>query len=143
MRLLMVVGFVLGVTSTQAAAQAINFGNDSSQWANDGACDDPRFSGPGLTTTPLLPEDILADATDCLSAFAAGTLTLRGVAPDGQIDFGDDSGTWANDNACDDMRFEGPAMTNTDLLQDEIMRDATDCREGFAAGKLSLVGIGR
>ncbi len=127
-------------TITPALAQAINFGDDSSQWANDGECDDGRFTGAGLTATPLLEEDVLADATDCRNAYDAGRLTLLGVASDGQIDFGNDSGEWANDGECDDMRFAGLGMTLTPLLQDDIMRDATDCREGYAAGRLKLAG---
>lgn len=118
----------------------VNFGDDSSEWANDGECDDGRFTGAGLTATPLLQEDVLADATDCSEAFVAGRLSLLGVAKDGSIDFGDDSGEWSNDNECDDMRFAGPGMTTTPLLQDDIMRDATDCRTAFEAGNLTLAG---
>ncbi len=59
-------------------AQSINFGDDSSEWANDGECDDMRFAGPGMTTTPLLQDDIMRDATDCRDAFAAGLLKLAG-----------------------------------------------------------------
>ncbi|MEM7779792.1 MAG: hypothetical protein AAF697_05285 [Pseudomonadota bacterium] len=55
---------------------SINFGDDGGDWANDGECDDPRFRGPGMTTTPLLDEDIMADATDCRSAYNRGELTL-------------------------------------------------------------------
>ncbi len=118
----------------------INFGNDSSEWANDGECDDGRFTGPGLTSTPLLQEDVLADATDCRNAYNAGQLRLLGVAEDGTIDFGNDSGDWSNDGECDDMRFAGPGMTATPLLQADIMRDATDCRQAYDAGRLTLAG---
>ncbi|MEJ8562871.1 hypothetical protein QTO30_17740 [Yoonia sp. GPGPB17] len=131
----------LGFT-TPAMAQDINFGDDSSDWANDGECDDGRFTGEGLTSTPLLEEDVLADATDCRTAYEAGKLTLLGVAADGSIDFGNDDGEWSNDGECDDMRFEGPGMTSTPLLQDDIMRDASDCREAFEAGQLALRGQG-
>ncbi|QZH74328.1 MAG: hypothetical protein JY451_11620 [Erythrobacter sp.] len=61
-----------GATQTE-----VDFGDDSSQWANDGECDDPRFEGPGMTTTPLLDSDIRHDATDCREAFERGDLTLR------------------------------------------------------------------
>ena len=123
-----------------AAAQQINFGDDSSEWANDGECDDGRFTGAGLTATPLLEEDVLADATDCRTAYEAGKLRLLGVGKDGTIDFGNDSGEWSNDGECDDMRFAGPGMTLTPLLQADIMADATDCRDAFAAGQLRLAG---
>jgi len=54
----------------------VDFGNDDGAWANDGECDDPRFKGPGMTTTPLLDDDIKADATDCRTAYENGDLTL-------------------------------------------------------------------
>jgi hypothetical protein len=55
----------------------IQWGNDSSKYARDGECDDKRFTGPGMTTTPLLDSDIQHDATDCRAAYNAGRLTLR------------------------------------------------------------------
>ena len=54
------------------------------------------------------------------------------------VDFGDDNGAWANDNECDDSRFEGPGMTATPLLDEDIRHDATDCRTAFEAGQLQL-----
>ena len=62
--------------STEAAA-SVDFGDDTSQWSNDNECDDKRFDGPGMTSTPLLDEDIGHDATDCRTAFEAGRLQLR------------------------------------------------------------------
>ena len=47
---------------------------------------------------------------------------------------------WSNDGECDDMRFAGPGMTATPLLQADIMRDATDCRQAYDAGRLTLAG---
>lgn len=134
------------------AQQTIDFGDDSGDWANDGECDDKRFEGAGMTTTPLLDEDIGRDATDCRTAFEAGKLTLRADAPAipsraapavqttsaGGIDFGDDSSQWANDDECDDKRFVGPGMTSTPLLDSDIGKDATDCRKAFEAGRLTL-----
>jgi hypothetical protein len=55
-----------------------DFGTDTSTWANDGECDDPRFEGPGMTSTPLMDEDRFADATDCRAAWMAGQLSLSG-----------------------------------------------------------------
>ncbi len=118
----------------------VNFGDDNGEWSNDGECDDPRFEGPGMTQTPLLVEDVLHDATDCEQAFVAGRLTLRGVDADGAVDFGDDSGEWANDGECDDMRFKGAGMTATPLLFEDIMTDATDCKTAYDSGRLTLVG---
>ncbi len=120
--------------------KGVNFGNDTGQWANDGECDDPRFEGSGMTTTPLLSDDVLRDATDCSTAFTAGRLSLVGVDAKGRINFGDDNGEWSNDGECDDMRFAGPGMTLTPLLSDDIMHDASDCRTAFEAGRLTLAG---
>ena len=122
-------------------AQNIDFGNDGGEWANDNECDDARFEGPGMTDTQLMHDDIMRDASDCYSAFNAGQLWLRGVG-DGQVNFGDDSGEWARDGECDDMRFAGPGMTGTTLLQEDIMRDATDCKTAYDGGRLWLVGVG-
>jgi hypothetical protein len=140
MRILGLVAFVACLAGGPAMAQGINFGNDSGDWSNDGECDDPRFIGPGMTETVLLASDVLRDATDCRTFYMAGQLTLRGVAADGTIDFGNDTSEWANDGECDDMRFEGNGMTLTPLFFEDVMTDATDCRNAFNAGQLKLVG---
>ena len=123
-------------------AQTPDFGDDTSEWAKDGECDDKRFDGPGMTSTALLPEDIGHDATDCAKAFKAGQLTLRDVLTEATvvdgIDFGTDSGEYANDNECDDPRFEGEGMTETDLLETDIRADASDCLKAYQAGTLTL-----
>lgn len=129
--------FALFSAQVQAAPK-FSFGDDSGDYSRDGECDDPRFEGRGMTTTPLLSEDIRRDATDCRQAYEAGTIKLRGVADDGTVDFGNDKGDYAKDGECDDMRFVGPGMTNTALIEDDIMRDATDCREAYEAGRLQL-----
>jgi hypothetical protein len=128
-----------------AQAQDIDFGNDSSEYANDGECDDPRFQGPGMTGTILLDSDIRADATDCRTAFERGMLWLREDAPTapqsaGDIDFGDDSSGFARDGECDDPRFEGPAMAAGTLLDSDTRADATDCRSAFERGAVWLKG---
>lgn len=60
-----------------ALAANLDFGDDDGIWANDGECDDPRFEGPGMTTTGLLEEDTGHDASDCRTAFIAGQLQER------------------------------------------------------------------
>ena len=55
---------------------SVDFGDDNGDWSNDGECDDPRFRGPGMTSTPLLDDDIKHDATDCRTAYERGDLTL-------------------------------------------------------------------
>jgi hypothetical protein len=118
--------------SGPALGQDIEFGDDSSRWANDGQCDDPRFEGPGAAAVRIAGDEG-RDAADCHAAFEAGTVTLIGaststpsdIAVD-DIDFGDDSGNWANDGECDDPRFGGS-------LDSHRMADATDCREAYEA----------
>jgi hypothetical protein len=56
--------------------KAIRFGDNSSEWARDGQCDDFRFRGPGADSI-MLSEDIGKDAADCRAACAAGTVFLR------------------------------------------------------------------
>lgn len=141
-------------------AQTPDFGADTSPWALDGECDDPRFQGPGMTTTTLLDSDIRADATDCRNAFNMGTISLIGGAttdvtttvpgktPPGQaglgpahpsgIVFGDDTGRWPNDGECDDRRFVGAGMTTAGMTMESVGRDATDCRTAFDAGRIRL-----
>lgn len=59
-----------------ACMPEINYGNNSSQWAFDGECDDPRFYGPGMADT-LLEEDMGRDASDCRNAMNAGLIAPR------------------------------------------------------------------
>ena len=56
------------------------------------------------------------------------------------IDFGDDAGDYAQDGECDDPRFEGPGMGVA--LDSHLAHDATDCRELFESGRVSLRGAG-
>lgn len=53
----------------------IDFGDDSSVFANDGECDDPRFEGEGMAFASF-DEYLARDASDCRTAFEAGTITL-------------------------------------------------------------------
>lgn len=56
----------------------IDWGDDSSVWANDGECDDPRFAGPGAAAV-LLPEDEGADASDCRRLYEQGRVSYKGT----------------------------------------------------------------
>jgi hypothetical protein len=136
-------------TPTVAAETEIDFGDDTSEWANDGECDDPRFAGTGMASE-LEDADIGKDATDCRTLFEDGSISLAegqevaGDPPVGttaEIDFGDDSSNWANDGECDDPRFAGTGMAS-ELEDADIGKDATDCRTAFEAGTISLVGDG-
>jgi hypothetical protein len=55
----------------------IIWGDDASKYAKDGECDDKRFTGTGMTDTPLLDSDIKHDATDCRTAYEQGRLQLK------------------------------------------------------------------
>ncbi len=123
-----------------AAAQGFSFGDDGSRYSRDGECDDKRFSGAGMTDTPLLDSDIGHDATDCRAAYNQGRLTFRGSSGGGggNIQWGNDSSRFARDGECDDKRFAGPGMTDTPLLDSDIQHDATDCRAAYNAGRLRL-----
>jgi hypothetical protein len=137
--IVLAVALALALTlPSSAAAQSVEFGDDSSEWAWDGECDDPRFVGPGMTQTTLLQSDIMRDATDCRTAFNQGLIRLREGQGASAIEFGDDSSEWAWDGECDDPRFVGPGMTQTMLLQSDVMRDATDCRTAFNNGRIRL-----
>jgi hypothetical protein len=62
----------------QAATQcaSIDFGTDTSQYANDGECDDIRFEG--LTAASgLSAENTRADAADCRQLCERGAVSLR------------------------------------------------------------------
>ena len=79
-------GYIVTLTSgssgiSNSSSRGIDFGNDSSQWSQDGECDDPRFiqvSGrPRNMATTLREEDKLSDATDCEAAYDRGNIELR------------------------------------------------------------------
>lgn len=128
----------LSVAAMPVQAQ-IAFGDDSSQWARDGECDDPRFVGDGMADI-LLEEDQWADATDCRALFDAGRIRLRDgdtSVPGGPIDFGADTGDWIFDGECDDPRFVGDGMAAV-LLDEDRLADATDCRALYEAGRIRL-----
>ncbi|MEL6662855.1 MAG: hypothetical protein AAFO57_01135 [Pseudomonadota bacterium] len=122
----------------------IQFGNDTSDWARDGECDDPRFSGDGMAAGPLDLNDAYADRSDCLSLWQSGALTYDAdwraeTAPPptareiDAIDFGDDTSDWAMDGECDDPRFQGRGMAAEPIAAD-IKADASDCRYMFMTG---------
>lgn len=53
------------------------------------------------------------------------------------IEFGDDSGEFANDGECDDPRLIGPGMSMMPPFDHE-RRDASDCRVLFGLGEVRL-----
>ncbi len=55
---------------------AIEFGLDTSEYARDDECDDPRFDGPG-TDSIMQINDLRGDATDCKALCEAGQIWLK------------------------------------------------------------------
>ena len=59
----------------------IDFGDNASEYARDGQCDDPRFTGPGTAWDwVLLMENRGHDATDCRTLYETGEARLFGIA---------------------------------------------------------------
>ena len=56
--------------------ESLEFGDDSSEWANDGECDDPRFEGDGMSDT-LMDQDRGHDASDCRKLFETGRIRVK------------------------------------------------------------------
>ena len=106
----------------------IDFGDDTGTYANDQACDDGRFMEDGDDWS-YQRAHVKRDASDCQALHEAGEITLY-------IDFGDDSGPYANDDTCDDSRFtgEGRSILETDS---HVLRDATDCVAAYQAGTIN------
>ena len=125
-----------------AAAQDVNFGDDSGQYPNDNECDDRRFFGPGMVAK-LDWESVGKDASDCKAAYDAGRVQLwnmadaRAATQCDAIRWGDDSSDYSDDGACDDPRFEGMGAAEI-LLTNDSGRDASDCRQLCEFGLLSL-----
>lgn len=59
-----------------SSSAAIDWGDNSSRWANDGECDDPRFAGPGVAQGNNA-SDRYRDANDCRLRYQRGEIQLR------------------------------------------------------------------
>ena len=68
------------------------------------------------------------------------TVGGTGFATRFSIEFGDDTGDWARDGECDDIRFHGDGVAPTLLFQDRG-RDAADCRQQYDEGRARLFGV--
>ncbi|MEO1405035.1 MAG: hypothetical protein AAFV54_00910 [Pseudomonadota bacterium] len=110
------------------AVSDIAWGDDSGDYANDGACDDARFEADGDDWT-YQRSHVLRDSTDCRTLYEQGTLTLF-------LDFGSNNGDYVDDNTCDDNRFtgEGRSILQTDS---QVKRDAADCIAAYRAGTIN------
>ncbi len=131
-----------GPAIAPALAQEIDFGDNSSDYARNGVCDDRRFRGPGVAAE-VDWYDAGRDADDCREALASGRAQLwqfdEAVAATrcDRVEFGDDSGGFPDDGECDDPRFEGMAVDGI-LTSDYRGRDATDCRRLCEMGLIGL-----
>lgn len=135
----MIVAICLG---SAAKAQEVDFGDDSSEFAQDGECDDRRFFGASMANSIGLQE-VGRDATDCKRGYDAGALWLwdpaeaRAATDCAAISFGDDASQYAGDGECDDIRFEGIGSGAT-LLPEDMFRDAADCQRLCTFGLVFL-----
>lgn len=124
------------------AAEPIWFGDNTSQYADDGECDDRRFIGKTMDEN-LNSDDIAHDSNDCKTAFDAGKIKLwyeheaRAVTQCSRIDFGDNSSEWANDGDCDDPRFEGRGSASG-IASVDRGKDANDCSIQCKAGMIFI-----
>lgn len=111
-----------------ANAPSIDFGEDTGSYANDGTCDDARFKVEG-DEWDYQRQHVLGDASDCRALYESEAIKLH-------LDFGDNSGDYTNDGACDDSRFsgEGRSILQTDS---QVKRDAVDCIIAYRAGTIS------
>jgi|LGOV01.1.fsa_nt_gb hypothetical protein len=130
-----------GIARTDCAA--VDFGTNASEYANDGACDDPRFEGLGEAELPSF-DNLGTDAADCQKLCNFDLIFLRDMEitalpepePVDEV-YGDNTGEYPNDGECDDRRFVGSAMANS-LGWGSTGRDADDCRAAVEAGSITL-----
>jgi hypothetical protein len=126
------------LTPAALAQEEPYFGNDAGLFSGDGQCDDPRFVGSGMSED-LLTDMIMRDATDCSEAFRNGSVSLNPMfatpASMTDIDYGDDTATFAKDGECDDIRFFHEGSGGAIYLVENIGHDATDCHALMASGK--------
>jgi hypothetical protein len=126
-----------------AQGSSIDFGDDAGEFANDGECDDLRFEGEGMAEI-VLTDDIGRDASDCRTAFSAGSISFKAMftepSSEAAIMFGDDASAFARDGECDDIRFVHDGSTGSVYLAEDVGHDASDCRAGVEAGLLTWQG---
>jgi hypothetical protein len=123
-------------------AQSVRFGDNSSEWAKDGECDDRRFRGAAMASS-LDADDTGKDRTDCKRGYDMGQLKIwnfkeaLAATQCHKINFGDNKSDWPKDGECDDFRFEGPG-TDGVMMQSDVGHDAFDCRKLCDAGQIAL-----
>ncbi|MEP0191338.1 MAG: hypothetical protein ABJP70_12020 [Erythrobacter sp.] len=117
---------------------AIDFGNDSSEFANDGECDDPRFIG-GLGNDSLVTDNIGKDASDCRNAVLEKKISYNPLFTQPE-NYGDDASDYAKDGECDDIRYTGEYGSDAIYVVSDIGHDASDCRAAVEAGEARWQG---
>ena len=70
------VTLILPVAVLDRLPAGFDLGGDTSEWAFDGECDDPRFEGKGMARDPLTA-DQARDATDCVKGLLSGAVELK------------------------------------------------------------------
>ncbi len=142
MRTFSLISLAICLAAGPLAAQSTNYGDDSSEWANDNQCDDRRFVGTKMAEI-LNNEDIGRDATDCREAVEAGDISAWSALAASKstqceaIDFGDNTSEFADDDECDDIRFEGLGMASN-VGPDALGHDANDCSRFCDAGVIAV-----
>ncbi len=128
------VTLVLPVAVLDRLPAGFDLGGDTSEWAFDGECDDPRFEGAGMARDPLTV-DQARDATDCVKGLLSGAVELKlPRLQDGTVlAFGGNAGAWAGDGVCNDPRFEAdPRWPDVALpVGDARRQDGADCEQEF------------
>jgi hypothetical protein len=89
--------------------EQIDFGNNESDYADNGACDDPRFGGR-LMAEILIASDIRRDAADCRKAVELGEIVFVKDAEYIPDEYSDED--YADEHIYDDSSSTGPAGTN-------------------------------
>ena len=116
----------------------VEFGDDSNAFANNGQCSDTRFRGEGMGN--ISANEVANDATDCSALFNEGRIFLSSESARMSLlafEFGDDLGDWPLDGECDDPRFAGEGVAFS-ADSDDIMHDASDCRNLLYQGMVTL-----
>lgn len=142
MNRLILAAAALALLPLSSQAADIRFGDDTSEYSNDGECDDRRFRGAGVTEE-MDWADATHDATDCQKLFNSGKISLW-VADEAiqsttcsAIDYGSNASEYSDDGVCDDPRFEGWAAAEI-LSSDDKHKDANDCRRLCEYGLIGL-----
>lgn len=115
--------------TSSVSTSGLQYGDDSGDYAYDDACDDARFHTDGDEYN-YKREHVMHDATDCRADMESGAVSLI-------LDFGNNEGEYADDDTCDDVRFEG---TGRSILTTDshIKRDSADCITAYQDGTISV-----